>query len=188
MSSSSSHHSPAAAKFDLDGLFSEEKRRREQSQRLYATVLEQAYGRIRHVNYLNKQLTATKFVVPRVVIGTTRYLWNECVAFIVAQLGADGFVVHVHQRYTIVISWAHWIPAHEREKFMLTTGSSIDGNGNVLFQSGASTGAGGGATDQRAASPPSQKTVKAASALKFRPQVGASGSVYSEDLIESTFA
>lgn len=188
---------PSVPKFDLDGLFASEQRRKMESERLYAVILRRVHAVVRRVNALNRRLCATEFMVPRVQQSATKYVWSECVAYVVNRLVEDGFRVNVRRQNVLVLSWAHWISADAREAFHRSTGRQIDGHGNVVVatsssvaSSAAAASPDGGASsaDAAAARPPK---VKPASALKFRPTtlLSAAGAedVYSADLLDQTF-
>lgn len=180
-------------KFDLDGLFASEQRRKKESERLYAVVLARVHAWVRRVNSLNRQLTVAEFAVPLVQQSTTKYVWRDCVAFVANRLVEDGFQVTVRRQNVLVLSWGHWIGADEREAVHRSTGSRIDGCGNVVSSSSSGSA---DAARAREAPPPASvdaaaaRKVKPASALKFRPTMAAAAAnmVYSDDLFEQTFA
>lgn len=186
-----------APTFDLDALYAADARRREESERMYELVLRKIYALVRRVNCLNRRLTATEYTVPRVHPGrAARYHFGECVAFLVERLAADGFQVTVRQQRILQLSWGHWIPPAEREAFHRSTGSRINGCGQVITpapsmvrqQQKAAAAAEATTTDPPPPPAAERAKVKPASALKFRPTAAAAAAVYSDELLDNTFS
>lgn len=121
-----------ADKINLDELFELKQQRDLKTLEIYKKILARIHNKIKLTSRQKQSDQFTWFVVPEVIMGIPKYDNADCIAYLVAQLKENGFVVKYYHPNLILISWQHWIPSYVRHELKKKTGFEVDGFGNQI--------------------------------------------------------
>ena len=120
-------------RLNLDDLYERSKQK--------ALAIADLYGRVLRRIHTRIKMTARQssdqhiwYVVPEVVMGAPQYKVGDCTAYIINKLRDDNLAVRYTHPNLLLISWAHWVPAHVRTEVKKQTGIAMDGQGNRIIK------------------------------------------------------
>ena len=125
-------NSVRSIKINLDELYEHKKISDTNTVRSYNKILERVHTRIRMTSRQKLNQQCCWFVIPEVQIGIPKYDVGSCIAYIMKELGDNGFQTRYTHPNLLFISWNHWIPDYARSEFKKQTGVTIDGFGNKI--------------------------------------------------------
>lgn len=121
-----------AEKINLDELFELKQQRDLKTLEIYKKILLRIHNKIKLTARQKNGDQFTWFVVPEIIMGIPKYDNSDCIAYLVAQLKDNGFVVKYYHPNLILISWQHWIPSYVRHELKKKTGFEVDGFGKEI--------------------------------------------------------
>ena len=119
-----------STKIDLDELYEQKKMTDTNTVKSYNKIIDRVHTRIRMTSRQKLNQQCCWFVVPEVQIGIPKYDVGSCIAYVMKELGDNGFQTRYTHPNLLFISWNHWIPDYARYEYKRHTGITIDGFGN----------------------------------------------------------
>ena len=119
-------------KINLDELFTQQKVEHVNKKKVYQKILARIHKRIKYQSRLKQSDSYCFYLIPEFILGTPKYDIAACTAYLIKTLEENGFVVKYTYPNLLFISWKHYIPDFERQKYRKETGVKIDGFGNVI--------------------------------------------------------
>lgn len=121
----------SSIKINMDELYIKKQQQDLNVLNNYNKILTRIHNKIK---YVSKQLINDQccwYVMPEMLIGIPKYDKNDCSAYVIEKLRANGFVVRYIHPNLLFISWKHWVPTYVRNEIKNKTGKSIDEYGNI---------------------------------------------------------
>lgn len=126
-----SDNNDSSIKINMDELYIKKQQQDLNVLNNYNKILTRIHNKIK---YVSKQLINDQccwYVMPEMLIGVPKYDHNDCSAYVIEKLRANGFVVRYIHPNLLFISWKHWVPTYVRNEIKNKTGQNIDEYGNI---------------------------------------------------------
>lgn len=122
-----------STKVNIDELYEKRQKRDLKQLSIFKKILNRIHKRIEYTAK-NKYCKDTHiwFGVPEYLVGEPIYSKAECIAYIVAELEANGFHVKYIHPNTLFVSWHTWVPSYVRNEIKKKTGVVLDEFGNFI--------------------------------------------------------
>jgi hypothetical protein len=111
-------------RLNIDELYEKKKQRDLNQVKLFDKVLNKVHKKIKLE--ANKDLQFCLFVVPEIILNTTKFDNAACIAYLMSKLKENGFAVRYTHPNLLIISWAHYIPSYVRTEYKKKTGININ--------------------------------------------------------------
>ena len=96
------------------------------------------------LNRIHKRITLTGrnkrvdkhiwFTIPEYIFGEPVYDKNDCIAYIITKLEANGFFIKYMHPNTIFVSWEKWVPSYVRQELKKKTGMVVNEKGEIIHK------------------------------------------------------
>lgn len=117
---------------DLEDLFTKEKVRSQKMVSTFNKILNRIHKRIELTARSKKKDRHVFFLVPEFLLGEPNYDKAECIAYLVAKLEANEFLVRYIHPNTLYVSWHQFVPFFIRDQVRQKTGLEIDTRGYLV--------------------------------------------------------
>jgi hypothetical protein len=111
-------------RLNIDELYEKKKQRDLNQVKLFNKVLNKVHNKIKLE--ANKDLQICMFIVPEIILNTTKFDNAACIAYLMSKLKENGFAVRYTHPNLLIISWAHYIPSYVRNEFKKKTGINVN--------------------------------------------------------------
>lgn len=119
-------------KVNIDDLFEKNQRRDQKQLSIFNKILNRIHKRITLTGrnkHVDKHIW---FTIPEYIFGEPVYDKNDCIAYIITKLEANGFFIKYMHPNTIFVSWEKWVPSYVRQELKKRTGMVINEKGEVV--------------------------------------------------------
>jgi len=117
---------------DLEDLYTKEKVRSQKMVATFNKILNRIHKRIELTARSKQKDRHVFFLVPEFLLGEPNYDKAECIAYLVAKLEANEFLVRYIHPNTLYVSWHQFVPQFVREQVREKTGLEIDTRGYLI--------------------------------------------------------
>ena len=129
----------ASGKINIDELYETNMKRDLRQLSLFNKLLNRVHKRINTNSRMKRNEKFVWFAVPEFLFGEPTYDQGDCIAYLVAKLVDNGFMVQYIHPNTLFISWEHWIPSYVRNEVKKKTGKIINEKGQIIGDTKAPT-------------------------------------------------
>jgi len=117
---------------DLEDLYTKEKIRSQKMVSTFNKILNRIHKRIELTARSKQKDRHVFFLVPEFLLGEPNYDKAECIAFLVAKLEANEFLIRYIHPNTLYVSWHQFVPLFVRDQVRQKTGLEIDTRGYLV--------------------------------------------------------
>lgn len=117
---------------NMDELYERKRIHYEMKLNTFRKILKRIFKRIKLSSRKYPDHQYIYYEIPQFIIGTPRYHMEELIEYLVHKLKENGFLVKYIHPHILFITWAHYIPYHERLQYKMKTGITIDEFGNKI--------------------------------------------------------
>ena len=121
----------ASGKISIDDLFQRKHAQDLKQLSIFNKILNRVHKRIQITSRMKRDRHVW-FVIPEYIIGEAVYSNPDCIAFVVAKLGNNGFFVRYFHPNTIFVSWENYVPSYVRTEFKRNTGVAVNEHGQII--------------------------------------------------------
>jgi hypothetical protein len=121
----------ATGKISIDDLFQRKHAQDLKQLSIFNKILNRVHKRIQITSRMKRDRHVW-FVIPEYIIGEAVYSNPDCIAFVVAKLGNNGFFVRYFHPNTIFVSWENYVPSYVRTEFKKHTGVAVNEHGQII--------------------------------------------------------
>lgn len=117
-------------KLDLDELYDKNHEIYLEKCLIYNKIIESIHNKIRSSSRENKKYCW--YEIPRVVLGTPKYIFTECVSYVLYELTQNNFLVRFVYPNNLFIVWSHWVPSYLRHELNKKHNIKINEYGKII--------------------------------------------------------
>jgi len=117
---------------DLEELYKKEQKRSQKMLSTFNKILNRIHKRIETTARSKQKDRHIFFLVPEFLLGEPNYDKAECIAYLVAKLEANEFMVRYIHPNTLYVSWHQFVPHYIRDQVKEKTGIEIDTKGFIV--------------------------------------------------------
>lgn len=117
---------------NLDDLYQRDREVERRREDVFLTILARAHSKIKTTARRRYGDRFCFYLVPEFLIGVPLYKSADCMAYIIAKLRENGFIVKYTHPNLLFISWQHYLDRTYRMEYKKRYGQSIDGFGNII--------------------------------------------------------
>jgi hypothetical protein len=123
-------------RINIDDLFEKNQKRDLKQLSIFNKILNRIHNRIT-TTARNKRIDKhIWFTIPEYIFGEPVYNKNDCIAYIITKLEANGFFIKYMHPNTIFVSWENWVPSYVRQELKKKTGMIINEKGEIVRKPG----------------------------------------------------
>jgi hypothetical protein len=121
-------------KVNIDDLFEKNQKRDLKQLSIFNKILGRIHKRITTTSRNKRIDKHIWFTIPEYIFGEPVYDKNDCIAYIITKLEANGFFIKYMHPNTIFVSWEKWVPSYVRQELKKKTGMIVNEKGEIVHK------------------------------------------------------
>lgn len=119
-------------KVNIDDLYEKNQKRDLKQLSIFNKILNRINKRIVTTGRNKRTEKFIWFTIPEYIFGEPVYDKNDCIAYIISKLEANGFFIKYMHPNTIFVSWEQWVPSYVRHELKKKSGIIVNERGEIL--------------------------------------------------------
>jgi hypothetical protein len=119
-------------KVNIDDLYEKNQKRDLKQLSIFNKILNRINKRIVTTGRNKRTEKFIWFTIPEYIFGEPVYDKNDCIAYIISKLEANGFFIKYMHPNTIFVSWEKWVPSYVRHELKKKSGIIVNERGEIL--------------------------------------------------------